>query len=125
VPSVNQLDLKTVTLKDLKDRYPVNAGGLHRDRRDATGNQPLCQTLKVAREGGKLPHRLFIDALRNRREMAPRTDVDTCRILVDVLQVLGELRALLPGRLLLLHHPDLRNRNRHGRKGELSTTALF
>ncbi len=54
VTGINQLDLKPMALKDLKDRYPVHAGGLHGDSRNPTGDQPVGQLFKVAGKSGEL-----------------------------------------------------------------------
>ena len=60
-----------MTLKNLKDRYPVNTGRLHRNGGNATGDQPLGQLFKIAGKGGKLTDGLLIGPLRNCHEVAP------------------------------------------------------
>lgn len=42
VSRVNEQNFESAALKNLVDRDPVDAGGLHRDRSDAQAVEPIC-----------------------------------------------------------------------------------
>jgi hypothetical protein len=60
VARVDQEHLEAAGVEDLVQRHPVDAGGLHRDRGDATPLEPLGQSLEVRGETVKPAHRLGI-----------------------------------------------------------------
>src|SRR5262245_7909576 len=60
VPSVHEYRLQTARFQDLVDRDPVDAGGFHGDRGNATGNEPVGEALQVAREGLERTYRIGV-----------------------------------------------------------------
>jgi len=54
---VAQQQLK-LALQDVPDRPPVDAGGLHRDVRDAVLSEPVTQRQQPAHRRLELPHQL-------------------------------------------------------------------
>ena len=60
VAGVDQADLKAAILEDLKQRYPLDPGGLHGHGGDATLLEPVGQFDEIFGERAIMPHRLFI-----------------------------------------------------------------
>jgi len=57
---------ESARFQQFEERYPVHAGGFHRDRVHIAGLEPIGQGLKILRETGKLPYRFVITIRRNR-----------------------------------------------------------
>src|SRR5215831_5036861 len=58
--SIDQMDLDTTRFKDLKQRYPVDAGGFHGHRAHSAFLQPICQGVQILSKARKRLHRFRI-----------------------------------------------------------------
>src|SRR5208283_2328793 len=59
VAGVDQHHLESALLKQLVGRYPIDAGGLHRDRSHAATLEPIGQLLQIAGAGPEGAHWLM------------------------------------------------------------------
>lgn len=53
IPNMSSIDhenVETTLLQNLEERYPVNSSGLHRDRVNAAGLEPVCSRQQVIGE---------------------------------------------------------------------------
>ena len=72
VAGVHQEHLDPSRLEDLEHRNPVHPGRFHRDRGHANLLEPLGQSVELATERAKRPHRLLVAIGRDRYDMKGR-----------------------------------------------------
>jgi hypothetical protein len=65
---------------------PIDSRGLHRDRVDAAGLEPVGQRHELVREALELPDGLIVSVLRDRDPVALAPDVDSGGVEVDLLK---------------------------------------
>jgi len=82
---IDQLYLKSLALQDFKNGNPIDAGRFHNNSGDRTGDQPVCHALQIVGKTLEFPYRLLTRPFRHRHKMAPRADIDTSCMKVDVL----------------------------------------
>jgi len=80
VPGVDQADLDAAVLQNLKERNPVNAGGLHCDGDHTARHKPVGQSMQVFGEGGELAHRRGSPVGWNRCVDHGGTDIDAAGV---------------------------------------------
>jgi hypothetical protein len=83
VARVDQQHLEATDFENLKDRNPVPAGRLHRDRRDAHGRQPIRQLMEIATERAEGTDRSVIAVARYGDHVKGRAAVDAHSIWMD------------------------------------------
>src|SRR5712664_1097076 len=83
VARVHKKHLKPARLQDLKDRDPVHAGRLHRDRLDAHAAEPVRHPVEIAAEAPKRANGLLILIAAHRDDVKRRSDVQPCRVLIE------------------------------------------
>jgi hypothetical protein len=86
VAGVDQFDLQAPPLQDLKERDPIDAGGLHDHRVDALFEEPIGQAVQVTGKGAKLAHRGLGAIGREGHPMEIGPDVDAGGVEVDAFQ---------------------------------------
>ena len=77
VTGVDEEDLKAALLEDLKDGDPVDAGGLHGHGVDATGQEPIGQSMQGTGIGLEGPDGLGTTVFRHSGIDLSRADVET------------------------------------------------
>jgi hypothetical protein len=83
VARVDQQHLEPARFENLKDRNPVDAGRLHRDRCDAHCREPIRELMEIAAEGAEGTDRLVISVARHGDHVKGRADVDAGGIWMD------------------------------------------
>jgi hypothetical protein len=83
VAGVDQADLKSPRLQDLKNGYPIDPRGLHYHRLDPALREPVGQGLQVFGERPEAAHRLFRPVGRHGDEQLGRADVDAGAVGLD------------------------------------------
>ena len=83
VARVDQQHLEPARFENLKDRNPVHAGRLHRDRRDAHRREPIRQLVEIAAEGAEGADRSVVAIARHGDHVKGRADVDAGGIWID------------------------------------------
>src|SRR6266852_2211255 len=83
VARVHEKHLKPARRQDLKDRDPVHAGRLHRDRLDAHAAEPVRHPVEIAAEAPKRANGLLILIAAHRDDVKRRSDVQPGRVLIE------------------------------------------
>jgi hypothetical protein len=83
VAGVDQQHLEPARVENLKDRNPLHAGRLHRDRRDAHRREPIRQLVEIAAEGAEGTDRSVIAIAWHGDHVKGRANVDAGGIRVD------------------------------------------
>jgi hypothetical protein len=86
VARIHKNNLQPVLLKDLKGRDPIDTGRFHRDRRDATGFEPLRQIVQIMGEGPEGAYRRVGAVRIYRCHVHRRSNVDCSGAWVHRLQ---------------------------------------
>ncbi len=110
VTRIDQVDNEAPLFKNLEQRDPIHAGGLHRDRVHLTVLQPLRKGQVVLGEAAETSDRLLITVGGHRHPVFFRTDIDAGGVGMD--HFLHASRSLLPGHRatpLSVHPTDRRN----------------
>src|SRR5262249_18612875 len=89
VASLDQGDFEPARLKNLKQRNPVHPSGFHDNRGDATGLQPVGETMQVASKGTKFLNRLGIAICGHTDPMLLRPHIDAGGMRMDDRHMLG------------------------------------
>ena len=79
VVGVDQLQLERPLLEHVPDRFPVRAGGFHRDLGDALGGEPVGHRLQRAGERGRTCGSACAGPARSERGSARRPPPRPCR----------------------------------------------
>src|SRR4030095_16732688 len=66
VAGVDQQNLKSVSLQNLKQWNPINTRGLHGDGLDLAALQPLTERDQIAGKDSETAHRIFVPILWHR-----------------------------------------------------------
>ena len=53
VAGIDEEHREPAGLEDFEERNPIHAGGFHRHRRDAAGDEPVGERLEVGRKGAE------------------------------------------------------------------------
>src|SRR3990172_8555907 len=107
--SVHEDPLEAPLLEDLVERDPVDAGGLHGDRLDSAGGEPVGELMQVGGEGAEASHGLRIAVGGDGDPVHLRSHVDARCVRVDRVEALSRtcarplLQAAAPLRRLALH----------------------
>ena len=83
---LHELDLEALRLEELVEGDPVDAGGLHGDRRDAALLQPGGDGLEVGGVGAELADRLIVAVGRDADHVHVGVDIDAGGVGVDDLE---------------------------------------
>jgi hypothetical protein len=83
---IDEDDLKAARVEDLEHGNPIDAGGFHRDVRDAAARQPLGQPLQITGERGKGTHRCGVTIGWDGDEMFGGPTIDPRRIGMEAFQ---------------------------------------
>jgi hypothetical protein len=107
VEGVDEQNLEAAVLEDLEQGDPVDPGRLHGDGGDAAGLEPVGELEERMGEALELPNRVRVAIFRHRDPVAPRPDVDSGCVEVDLLEkallaAAGSLR--LRSRLRMARH---------------------
>src|SRR5215469_11105636 len=108
---VHQNDPQSRLGQDLEDREPIDSGGLHRHRIDATAFQPGGHALYILGKGGELLHRIYIPVWWHRYVVGLVTDINPGRVGMHDIEIqapvwlltLALLAVLALHRLILLN----------------------
>ncbi len=76
IPRVHQTWFDSVLREHIVHRNPIDAGGFHGCRRDATTYQPFGHLMQIAGESRALPHRIGVPIRRHCHEDLSGSDVD-------------------------------------------------
>src|SRR5436190_5009151 len=78
--SIDQMNFNTASLKDLEQRYPVDASGFHGHRVDAALLQPVGQDMQILCKRGKRSHRFGISVGGHGDKDLPGSEVNTSSV---------------------------------------------
>ena len=98
VSCIDEDDLEAARVEDLENGNPVDPGGLHRDVRDATGREPIRQSMQIAGERGKRSHRCRVPIGRHGDKVFSRSAIDAGGVWMETVKRRG-LRARLRRRM--------------------------
>jgi len=104
VSGVDEEDLKTAFIEDFKDGDPVDAGGLHGHGVDATGQEPIGQSMQGTGIGLEGPDGLGTTVFRHSGIDFRGADVETGGVEIDLLEGFEVDDFLLLGFLVLSCH---------------------
>jgi hypothetical protein len=89
VARIDQGDFEPARLQNLKQRNPVHPSGFHGNRGDATGLQPVGETMQVASKGTKFLDSLGVAISGHTDPMLLRPHIDASGVRMDDRQILG------------------------------------